>query len=104
MSRLKNKPFEILAISLDDAREILVHMLGSMKMPGIQTWDEKGRENPIATLYNAVTLPTWYLLDENGVIRARDPFGEQLIPAVTALLARSKTTNTRGGALPDPKP
>ncbi len=95
MSRLKGKPFEIVAISLDDTREILVHMLQNIKMPGIQTWDKAGRENPVGKLYNALILPTWYLLDENGVIRARDPFGRKLIPAVEAVLAGSATPKAK---------
>lgn len=84
MSRLKDKPFEIVAISLDDERNALTHMLEHMKVPGIQTWDDKGRENPIAKQYNVLRLPTWYLIDRKGVIRARDPFGDALIPAAKA--------------------
>ncbi len=87
MSRLKDKPFEILAISLDDQREFLVHLLKNKKFPGIHTWDDKGRENPIAEQYNVLDLPVWYLLDERGVIRARDPFEDKLVPAVNAILA-----------------
>lgn len=90
MSRLKGKPFEILAISLDDIRELLVHVVDEQKIPGIQTWEESGRENRIAELYNANALPVWYLLDEKGVIRARDPFGDKLIPAIEGVLAASK--------------
>ncbi len=88
MSRLKDKPFEILAVSLDDERHALTHMLEHMKIPGIHTWDDKGRENPIAERYNVLSLPTWYLIDEKGVIRARDPFGDALIPAAEAILKK----------------
>ncbi len=84
MSRLKDKSFEIVAISLDDERNALTHMLEHMKIPGIQTWDDKGRANPIAEQYNVLSLPTWYLIDKNGLIRARDPFGDALIPAAKA--------------------
>ena len=101
MSRLKGKPFEIVAFSLDDTREIPVHMLQKMKMPGIQTWDKEGRENPIGKLYNAAILPTWYLLDENGVIRARDPFGRKLIPSVEAALAGPTTPAEKHEAAAD---
>ncbi len=86
MSRLKGKPFEILAIALDDTRAEVLHLLESKNMPGIHTWDEKGPENPIAEQYNVIGLPTWYLLDEKGVIRARDPYGRELIPAVEAIV------------------
>ncbi len=90
MSRLKGKPFEILAISLDDHRDILAYMLKNKKVPGIHTWDDKGRENPIAEQYNVLDLPVWYLLDDKGVIRARDPFEEKLVPAVYAIFKSAK--------------
>ena len=84
MSRLKDNPFEIVAISLDDERNALTHMLQTMQVPGIQTWDNKGRENTIAKQYNVLRLPTWYLIDKRGVIRARNPFGDALITAAKA--------------------
>lgn len=90
MLRLKDKPFEILAISLDDERDILAHMLENKKVPGIHTWDDKGRENPIAEQYNVLDLPVWYLLDDKGVIRARDPFEGKLVPAVNAIFKPGK--------------
>ena len=87
MSRLKGKPFEIVAVSVDDQREILAEMVRSKRIPGINTWDEGGSENPVAELYNIRSLPTWYLIDDKGVIRARDPFGDKLIVAVETLFA-----------------
>ena len=87
MLRLKGKPFEILAVSLDDTREELVEVVRQKKVPGLQTWDKAGWNNPLSTLYNIQTIPTWYLIDSQGVIRGRDPFGEKLVPAVEALLA-----------------
>ena len=90
MSRLKGKPFEILAVSLDDAREFLVQIVEQKSIPGIHTWDEQGRDNPIAEMYNAFSLPSWFLLDEKGVIRARDPFGDKLIPAVESIFAKQR--------------
>ena len=88
MSRLKGKPFEILSVSLDDLREMLVHMVDAKKVPGVQTWEKSGRENPIAETSNAYGLPSWFLLDEKGVIRARDSFDDALIPAIESILKK----------------
>ncbi len=88
MSRLKGKPFEILSVSLDDLREMLVHVVEEKKVPGVQTWEKSGRENPIAEMYNANGLPSWFLLDEKGVIRARDSFDDALIPAIESILKK----------------
>ena len=88
--RLKNKPFEILAISLDDDRHDLVRVIKGAKVPGLHTWESTGwDENPVRKLYNVQNMPTWYLIDTKGVIRARDPFDKELIPAVEAILAKA---------------
>lgn len=81
VSRLDNA-FEILAVAVDEDREAVENVIRSHRPAGIQTWEADGGENPIAKLYNVRRFPTWYLLDEDGVIRARDPFGEALIPAL----------------------
>ena len=82
VSRFKDKPFEILAVSCDDDRTALTNLLKLREPPGIQTWHKKGPANPAAELYNVQGYPTWYLVDAGGVIRARDAFGDALIPAV----------------------
>ncbi len=56
------------------------------KLPGTQTWDAKGKENPVANLYNVQSYPTWYLIDAKGVIRSHDPFGKALMPAIESAL------------------
>jgi len=91
--KLSGKPFEILAVSLDDERVMLTATIEQRKLPGIQTWDPTSwDEHPVRTLYNVQQLPTWYLIDAGGVIRARDPLGKKLIPAVERVLAMSKGT------------
>ena len=82
VSWFKDKSFEILAVSCDDDRTALTNLLKLREPPGIQTWHKKGPANPNAELYNVQGYPTWYLVDAAGVIRARDAFGEALIPAV----------------------
>ncbi|MCP4643098.1 MAG: hypothetical protein GY851_21810, partial [bacterium] len=47
---------------------------------------EAGWEHSSAIQYNLQDIPTWHLIDAEGVIRARDPFGDKLIPAVKAAL------------------
>lgn len=100
VSRLKGRPFEILWISVDHTREELKTFLAGQQLPGIQTWDERGAENPVANLYNARAIPRWFLLDGKGVIRAVDPFGKELVPAVEEILGQvgsQKGTSGSGG-------
>ncbi|MEK6798690.1 MAG: TlpA disulfide reductase family protein [Planctomycetota bacterium] len=84
--KFKDQPFEVVGLSLDEVRELLAATVQQQQMPGLQTWEPSGRDNPVATLYNAQILPTWYLIDAEGIIRERDPLGEKLIPAIEKLL------------------
>ena len=80
--------FEIISVSVDDAREFVVSLVAARKFPGIHTWDVNGANNPVSDLYNVRGLPSWYLIDTKGVIAVRDPFGPALIPAVEAARKR----------------
>ncbi len=73
----------------------VVRMVKASKIPGVQTWDDRGSDNPVAKRYNVYTLPAWFLIDANGIIRARNPFGDKLIPAIHASLHRSRTNEAR---------
>ena len=84
VSKFADRPFEILSVSCDDERATAQRVIRRHQPPGLQTWDAGGRETPVAALYNAQMFPTWYVIDAEGVIRARDPFGEALVPAIEA--------------------
>ena len=86
VSRLKDKPFEILSISLDDSASDAEAMVAAMSFPGIHTWELEGELYPVAEKYNVQSMPTWYLVDQKGVIRARDSQGDKLIPALESIL------------------
>ena len=88
--------FEILSISCDDDRGALKSMLRNQPLPGIHTWDQKDGQNPIAKTYNVQGFPTWYLLDAEGVIRAKDPLGKELIPAIEQALRPPTGTASEG--------
>ncbi len=84
--KLKGKPFVILSVSLDESGDMAKRLVKRMKAPGIHTWDIKDGENPVGVMYNVRQLPTWYLLDQKGIIRARDPETEKLVELVESLL------------------
>ena len=90
MSRLSGKPFQILSVCVDDDRGALVEFLERIKFPGIHTWEEQGSANPVAQLYNVQALPTSYLIDHNGVIRARDIDPAQLVATVERILKKTQ--------------
>ena len=86
LNQLAGKPFEIVAVSVDENRDELVSALLTLKPGGVQTWDEAGEGNPVAEMFNVQNLPTWYLIDQHGVIRVRNPRTEDLTVTVDALL------------------
>lgn len=96
VSRLRSKkagnsyPFEILNISADDDRTALVFLIERMNLPGIHTWDEKGRDNPVASLYNVRGLPSSYLLDADGVIKMRDVPVSELVQAIESVAKKTR--------------
>ena len=94
VSWLKDQPFEILTVSLDDTVAEAVEMVKTMDIPGVHTWNGEGDNNPVVDLYNVQGLPTWYLIDDKGVIRARDPLGDRLIPALKSVLGPIKDAST----------
>lgn len=85
-STLEGQPVELLTVSLDDAKASAARLLAAQKLPGVHTWDQTDRANPVAQKYNIRVLPAWFLLDAEGVIRHRNPYGEKLLPAIRSLL------------------
>jgi len=86
--RLHDKPFAIVSISLDENHDMAQKLLKHLKAPGIHTWDIKDGENPVGKMYNIRQLPTWYLLDQQGIIRHKDPKSEELVELVEAMLKK----------------
>lgn len=83
--RSNHRPFEILNVSLDPESSMLETVVAKLHMPGVHTWERRGGASPVAVRYNVYGLPAWFLIDELGVIRARDPFGEELTANVARL-------------------
>lgn len=83
--------FVILGVSLDSDPGQLRQTVAAFQIPGIQTWEDTGRDNPVAKTYNAQLLPTWYVLDKGGIIRARDPFGARLLPVIEEAMKIAQT-------------
>ena len=90
MLRLKDKPFELVNISVDDTRGEVEGLLRAKTFPGLHIWHEKGFENPVRVLYNAQRFPTQYVIDAKGVIRARDPRPDDLMKVIEAAMKPAK--------------
>jgi peroxiredoxin len=90
IKKFADEPFEVIGVSLDDTREEAESVLKHHDFPAVHSWHEAGPEHPVGVQYNVQELPTWYLIDAGGIIRARDPFGEKLDRTLAALVKASE--------------
>ncbi len=87
VKRLADRPFALLGVNSDRDRDALKKVLQEEKITWRSFWNGGGTGGPISTAWRVRGWPTIYVLDANGVIRARDVRGEAMDRAVDALLA-----------------
>lgn len=84
--KYKDKGFNVVGVSLDRKKE---DWLGAIESDGLD-WNHVSNleyfRDPIAELYNVNAIPAAFLLDENGVIVAKDLRGSALEETVARLL------------------
>jgi hypothetical protein len=68
VSRMQNKPFALLGVSVDDDAEAVKRMTVSDKLTWRSWWDS---EKQISSRYEVQYLPSLYIIDAKGVIRFR---------------------------------
>ena len=92
VERLKDKPFQLVGISVDDELKTLNDFLNKQKLPWAHWWaGPGGKESAIAEAWDIRLIPAIFVLDAKGVIRYKDLRGEELEKAVNALLQESET-------------
>lgn len=64
----KNKGFKILGVSLDTDKSKWIDGIENENLGYDHASDLKGFDSPVAKLYGVGSIPTLYLLDENGMI------------------------------------
>ena len=85
-SKFKSKGFEIFAVSLDENKE---NWLKAIKIDNLNWYhvsDLKGNGNKASLIYEVEGIPDSFLIDENGIIVARDLRGEELSKKLEELL------------------
>jgi hypothetical protein len=101
VAKLKDEPFALVGMN-SDPKETLRKAMASEGITWRSFWDGGGTGGPIATRWNVHSWPTIYVLDQDGVIRARDLRDEALEKKVEELLAAMKSpaakANGAGGS------
>ena len=84
VERLKDKPFALISVSVDEKKETLKEFLSSEKMPWTHWWNGLGGK--MIEDWNIDRFPTIYVIDAGGVIRHKDLRDQRLEEAVIELL------------------
>ena len=94
VEKLKDEPFALVGMN-SDPKEKLRQAMANEKITWRSFWDGGGTGGPIATRWNVHSWPTIYVLDQNGVIRAKDLRDEELEKKVDELLGAMKSPGTK---------
>jgi len=87
VKRLENRPFALVGVNSDRDRDELKKVLATENISWRSFWNGGSTDGPISNAWRVRGWPTIYVLDGNGIIRARDVRGEAMDHAVDALLA-----------------
>ena len=84
-AQYKEQGVTVVGISLDEAVKPVQEMVASKGMSWPQVWDA---DEKIRKLYNVKGTPTYYLLDREGNISAKDIPFKKLKDAIVELLKK----------------
>ena len=65
----KGKGFEIIGISLDSKKQEVVDYVAKEKLEWLTTCSEKAWMDPLAREYKVNLIPSYWLIDRNGILR-----------------------------------
>ena len=91
VARMKDKPFVLLGVN-SDPKENILKAMEREKITWPFFWDGGDTNGPIAKQYGVRGWPTIYVLDGNGVIKAKNVRGEKLDAVVDKLLEEMGST------------
>ncbi|WP_282053371.1 AhpC/TSA family protein [Maribacter luteus] len=77
-NKFKSKGFEIFAVSLDENKENWLKAIKNDHLYWYHVNDLKGNGNKASLIYGVEGIPDSFLIDQNGVIVARDLRGKEL--------------------------
>ncbi len=85
VERMKGRPFAMLSVDIDDHKESLRKSLALGEITW-RCWWEGGTDGPNCRRWRLGFIPSIYLIDADGIIRAKDVKGKALDEAVDALM------------------
>lgn len=85
-NKFKSKGFEIFAVSLDKNKETWLKTIENDNLNWYHVNDLKGNGNKASLIYGVEGVPESFLIDQNGIIIARDLRGKELNEKLEELL------------------
>jgi thiol-disulfide isomerase/thioredoxin len=92
VERMKDRPFVLLSANTDDDRETLRKSLKSGEITW-RCWWEGGVTRPNLTRWHVVSIPSVFVLDPHGIIRAKDVRGKAIDEVVDRLVKEAETNS-----------
>jgi peroxiredoxin len=83
--KFKARGFEIIGISLDSKKEVLEKFIDKEKVPWKIAFSGDNWQDETAKLYGVNSVPSYWLIDRNGVLRHFNLRKEELKEAIAAL-------------------
>jgi peroxiredoxin len=99
LERMKGRPFAILSVDSDAQKENLKTAIASGEITW-RCWWEGGVERPNRDRWHVGFIPSVYVIDANGIIRAKDVKGRALDEAVDALMGNTERTGAESRSKP----
>lgn len=81
-SMFKNDGFEIVSISEDQSKDRWIKSIEEYKLNWVNLWHEDGRKSDPYLIYGINGIPDNFLINEIGIVVARNLRGEKLIAAI----------------------
>lgn len=82
--RYADRGFEIYQVGIDTSKQAWVTAVQEQRLPWISVSDFKGEASPALGLYAVQKLPSNFLINREGVVIARDLYGDALEKALEA--------------------
>ncbi len=98
VKRLENGPFALIGVNSDTDKARLATRLEEENITWRSFWNgPDGTRGPISKEWNVMGWPTIYVLDAEGVIRAKQVRGDAMDKVVDELLAEMKPRTAESG-------
>ena len=87
-NKFNSKGFEIYGVSADTKKQSLVNFINKNAIHWQNVADYKGDKNKASIIYNITSYPTNYLIDQNGIIIAKDINKDDLEKKLSELFSK----------------